>query len=73
MDYSDFIGVAELGDLLGLSKTRVGQLRNREDFPRPKFRLRATPVWSRSEVNAWADSRDVAPYRVVTPSFAELR
>lgn len=70
MDYSDLIGVAELSDLLGVTRSRVVQLRARDDFPRPVFRLRATPVWSRAEVNTWADARETR--RVATPSFGAL-
>lgn len=73
MDYSDFVGVGELSDLLGVTPSRIVQLRMRDDFPRPLFRLRATPVWSRREINAWADARPQRNHKIATPSSSGPR
>jgi hypothetical protein len=43
-----FLGVTEVAGILGVSKQRVGQLRERSDFPSPIAELAAGPVWARS-------------------------
>lgn len=44
----ELLGVAELAEALGVSRQRVSELMNAEDFPEPIARLRAGPVWQRS-------------------------
>lgn len=41
----ELVGVREVAELLGVSKQRVDQLRQREDFPKPLARLASGPVW----------------------------
>jgi predicted DNA-binding transcriptional regulator AlpA len=48
------MGTAEVAELLGVSRTRVGQLAQREDFPRPVIRLAAGPVWESADIERWA-------------------
>lgn len=55
------VGVGEAADILGVTKQRVAQLAQREDFPTPVFRLRATPVWRDSDVRRFASSRQTTP------------
>lgn len=43
-------GVSEAADILGVSKTRIGELRHHPNFPPPLFVLRATPVWLESSL-----------------------
>lgn len=40
-----FVGVSEIAQLLGVSRQRVMQLRQRDDFPEPVAELAAGPVW----------------------------
>lgn len=46
-NFPELVGLSEIGEMLGVSKQRVGQLREREDFPKPVAELRSGPVWSR--------------------------
>lgn len=51
----DVVGVAEVSELLGVSKARVRQLAGARThgFPEPAARLAAGPVWERSDVVRW--------------------
>jgi len=46
----DLIGVAELANLLHVSKQRASELARRPDFPAPRDVLAAGPIWSRATV-----------------------
>ena len=48
------MGTAEVATLLGVSRTRVGQLAQRDDFPAPVARLAAGPVWESADIERWA-------------------
>jgi len=52
------VGVAEVAEMLGVTRQRVGQLRGR--LPEPLATLRAGPVWERSAIEefetAWVRS-----------------
>jgi predicted DNA-binding transcriptional regulator AlpA len=43
--------------MLGVSRQRVQQLVNRNDFPEPEVALDMGKVWKREDVEAWATSR----------------
>lgn len=47
------MGVAEIAQLLGVSRQRVTQLAKAEGFPRPVASLAAGPVWESADVEAW--------------------
>jgi predicted nucleotidyltransferase len=51
----DVVGVAEVSELLGVSKSRVRQLaRNRpHGFPQVAAQLAAGPIWQRADVVRW--------------------
>jgi hypothetical protein len=52
---NDLAGVAELAEL-GVTRQAISNYlagRSRTGFPAPLIRLRATPVWSRTEVRDW--------------------
>jgi prophage regulatory protein len=51
------MGVQEIGDLFGVSRTRVQQLTARDDFPRPLAELAQGRVWDAAAVRAWAEAR----------------
>jgi predicted DNA-binding transcriptional regulator AlpA len=51
------VGAAEIGRMLGVSRQRVQQLVNRNDFPEPEVALDMGKVWKREDVEAWATSR----------------
>jgi predicted DNA-binding transcriptional regulator AlpA len=47
-------GVAEVTEILGVSRARVYQLmEGHEDFPKPAADLKGGPVWDRTEVETW--------------------
>ncbi len=50
----ELVGVAEIAELLGMSRQRVHQLAKRDDFPRPIAVLSAGAVWERRDVEKWA-------------------
>jgi predicted DNA-binding transcriptional regulator AlpA len=57
---AELLGLAELADLLGLSRPRTSELvrLNREDFPRPVVVLACGPIWLHSDVADWLGSGD---------------
>lgn len=48
------MGIAEIADLLGVSRTRVHQLRKESALPDPYDSLAMGPVWLREDVERWA-------------------
>jgi predicted DNA-binding transcriptional regulator AlpA len=48
------VGLAEVAELLGVTKRTATTYSARDDFPKPLQRLAATPVWRRAEVESWA-------------------
>jgi predicted DNA-binding transcriptional regulator AlpA len=57
----DLVGVAEVAEMLGTSRTQAGRWTRRPDFPEPIARLRATPVWLADDVKEWAKQRKPVP------------
>lgn len=55
MTMHHLVGSAEIGRMLGVSRQRVQQLINRDDFPAPDAVLEMGKVWKRAEVEKWAD------------------
>lgn len=48
------VGIAEIADLLGVSRTRVHQLRSEGAIPEPYDILAMGPVWLRVDIERWA-------------------
>lgn len=48
------MGTAEVAEFLGVSRGRVTQLAQREDFPEPVVRLASGPVWATVDIEQWA-------------------
>jgi predicted DNA-binding transcriptional regulator AlpA len=59
------VAMAELIDMLGLSKSWVVRLVKEPDFPEPMARLRAGQIWSYDDIAEWAKrtGRTVHPIR----------
>lgn len=51
------VGLAEVAELLDVSKRTATSYSHLSDFPEPLQRLAATPVWRRQDVAAWAKVR----------------
>jgi predicted DNA-binding transcriptional regulator AlpA len=47
-------GLAEVAELLGVSRRTASRYTTRPDFPSPVSRLRSGPVWLEKDVRAWA-------------------
>lgn len=52
-DVGRLVGTAEIMALFGVSKTRVRQLTDEDDWPEPFDTLKAGTFWLRDEVVAW--------------------
>ena len=53
----ELLGSAELQDLLGVTRQRLGQLRKEKaNFPKPLLELAAGPVWARSAIDAFLET-----------------
>ncbi len=53
----DLVGFAEVAELLNTRPQQLMKWTKCEDFPEPLVRLRATPVWRRSDIRQWELSR----------------
>ena len=56
--------MAELIEMLALSRKRVATLANQPDFPTPLATLTAGRVWSYSDVKTWADNNGRAVHPI---------
>jgi predicted DNA-binding transcriptional regulator AlpA len=53
----ELVGVAEIADILGVTRQRVHQLmRTRSDFPPPLAELAIGRVWDRKDIERWSQS-----------------
>jgi len=50
-------GLAELVDMLGLSKSTIYVLMDKREFPRPRQMTPRTARWDADEVREWVKSR----------------
>jgi chromosome partitioning protein len=69
------LGLAEIAELLGVTKQVVANWRaRRTDFPQPVVTLKSGPVWSRDKVVDWAEAEgfDVEVEAVESESSEEL-
>jgi len=54
----ELVGIAEIAELLGVSRQRVDQLsRTDPNFPQPLAELRAGRIWAAPDVRTWIDQR----------------
>ncbi|QIG79213.1 ParA family protein [Stakelama tenebrarum] len=57
----NLLGLAEISELLGVSKQAVANWRaRRDDFPNPIATLKSGPVWSEDAVRSWAAAEGLA-------------
>ena len=66
----DLLGMAETAQLLGVTKSRLGQILNEQpDFPEPVAVLAAGRIWTRQDVEGWAveHGRSVTPPPIDEP------
>ncbi|HEY0684780.1 MAG TPA: hypothetical protein VGD45_20755 [Steroidobacter sp.] len=63
-------GVAEVAEMLGVSKQRASALSKREDFPAPIERLSTGPVWRKGDLSTFALGWQRRPGRPRKPTQA---
>ncbi|GAA5076613.1 putative DNA-binding transcriptional regulator AlpA [Thermocatellispora tengchongensis] len=49
-DRRDLVSAAEAAEILGVSRQRVHQLADRDDFPRPRYELATGKLWTRADI-----------------------
>lgn len=59
----ELVSAPEVGELLGVSRQRVHQLRSTPAFPQPLFELRTGPVWDAVPIRKFAQEWDRKPGR----------
>ncbi|GGN84359.1 hypothetical protein GCM10011610_37590 [Nocardia rhizosphaerihabitans] len=59
----ELVSAPEVGELLGVSRKRVHQLRSTPAFPQPLFELRTGPVWDAVPIRKFAQEWDRKPGR----------
>jgi len=72
----DIVGVAEVAEVLGVSKQRASELARSTDFPRPLVHLASGPVWKSSAIVRYVKDwgrRPGRPSRVVTATTAKKK
>lgn len=47
------VGIKEVAEMLGVSRTRADQLSRRPNFPEPKIRHARVRLWEEEDVKAW--------------------
>ena len=50
------MGIKEVADMLGVSRTRADQLSRRPNFPEPKVRHARVRLWEENDVQAWIEA-----------------
>jgi predicted DNA-binding transcriptional regulator AlpA len=53
----DLAGLAEIAEMLGVTKRTALNYTKRDDFPKPLDRLASGPVWRRAAIEQWAKKR----------------
>jgi hypothetical protein len=66
--YAGVLGVAELADLLNVTRQRASQIARRSDFPRPYAELASGPVWLEPMVKRFVGGWERRPGRPRTAS-----
>jgi predicted DNA-binding transcriptional regulator AlpA len=61
--FPEVVGATEAARMLGVSRQRLYQLAEREDFPPPMVQLAAGPVWLTNSIRAFEGSWDRRPGR----------
>ena len=49
----ELVGLAEISGVLGIAPATVASWRQRGQLPRPRWQLKAGPVWTASEIREW--------------------
>jgi len=55
------VGIKEVAQMLGVSRTRADQLSRRPNFPEPKIRHARVRLWEKADVRAWINANRRPP------------
>ena len=55
------VGIKEVAQMLGVSRTRADQLSRRPNFPEPKVRHARVRLWEKADVQAWINANRRPP------------
>jgi predicted DNA-binding transcriptional regulator AlpA len=55
------VGIKEVAQMLGVSRTRADQLSRRPNFPEPKVRHARVRLWEKTDVRAWINANRRPP------------
>ena len=55
------VGIKEVADMLGVSRTRADQLSRRPNFPEPKVRHARVRLWEETDVQGWIKANRRSP------------
>ncbi|MGO9873440.1 MAG: helix-turn-helix transcriptional regulator [Acidimicrobiia bacterium] len=61
--YPELVGVAEIAELISVTRQRVSEMRGRPGFPEPIAELRSGPVWTRASVDRFVEEWPRKPGR----------
>jgi hypothetical protein len=61
--FPELAGIAEVAQLLGVSKQRASELQTREGFPAPVAVLRSGPIWRKEDLSSFAARWERKPGR----------
>lgn len=59
----ELVGVAEIADILGVSRQQGSQMSHRKGFPDPIAELACGPIWTRSSIEAFKKTWNRTPGR----------
>ena len=52
-----FVRTVDIAPILGVTRQRVAQLAERDDFPRPAIVMGRRRLWRREDVERWRDAK----------------
>jgi len=55
------VGIKEVAQMLGVSRTRADQLSRRPNFPEPQVRHTRVRLWEKADVQAWINANRRPP------------
>jgi len=55
------VGINQVAEMLGVSRTRADQLSRRPSFPEPRVRHARVRLWEEKDVQAWMEANGRSP------------
>jgi hypothetical protein len=73
IEMAKLVGVAEVAEILGVTRQRASEISRKRDFPAPLTTLAATPIWLASSVERFAEDWIRRPGRPKRRHPAEMK